>query len=354
MPEQPSYFEIGIYSLGDIGPNPITGTTTSAPERLQQLLDMAKWTEEVGLDVFGVGEHHRLDYVTSSPAVVLAAIARETKNIRLISTTSVLSTLDPIRLYQDFATLDLLSHGRAEIIAGRGAFTESFPLFGYQLADYDALFEEHFTLLQKVNVEERVSWNGHFRPSFPEMEIAPRALQEEIPLWVGVGGTPESAVRAGTFGAGVTLVLLGGMPERFAPLANLYRRAFEEAGHDKKQQKVAIAGHAFLAPTAKQARDEFFPYHANYWQYVNRQRGYSSRMTRLDFDQMAHPDTALFVGSPDEIVEKIHRQYELFGHTRFLAQVDIGGQPSNTIQRSIELLGTHVAPKVRKLIHSRK
>lgn len=349
---QNSRFEIGIYTLADIGQDPLTGQTVSTKQRIEEIIQAAKLADEAGLDIFGVGEHHRLDYAVSSPAVILAAIARETKKIKLTSTTSVLSTLDPVRLFEDFATLDLLSDGRAEILAGRGAFIESFPLFGYSTNDYDELFTEHMDLLLRLNKDERVTWSGNFRSSLRDAEIAPRPLQEQLPIWIGVGGTPESAVRAGKFGVGMALAILGGDPKRFKPLVDLYRQAGNEAGHLPEQLKVGVTGHAYIAETTEQAKDEFYPYYSHYWYYVNRQRGFGSKMSREDFEHLASPNTALFVGSPELIVEKILHQYELFGHTRFLAQVDIGGLPFHKVAKNIELLATEVVPQVRKAIHN--
>ncbi|MGX6446327.1 LLM class flavin-dependent oxidoreductase [Neobacillus sp. K501] len=340
--------EIGIYTLADIGPNPLNGKTITSRDRINEIIQAAKLADEAGLDVFGVGEHHRLDYASSSPAVILASIAQVTNRIRLTSTTSVLSTLDPVRLFEDFATLDLLSDGRAEILAGRGAFIESFPLFGYSTNDYDELFEEHMNLLLQLNEKETITWAGKYRSSLTNAEIAPRPVQEKLPIWIGVGGTPESAVRAGRFGVGMALAILGGNPSRFKPLVDLYRQAGIEAGHSSDTLKVCVTGHAYLAETTQQAKDEFYPYYSNYWGYVNRQRGMGTRMSRDDFEHMASPDTALFVGSPQQVVEKILQQYELFGHQRFLAQLDIGGQPFKNVAKGIELLATKVAPIVKK------
>jgi probable LLM family oxidoreductase len=340
--------EIGIYTLADIGPDPLTGKTISAGQRVKEIIQAAKLADEAGLDVFGVGEHHRLDYASSSPAVLLAAIAQVTKQIRLTSTTSVLSTLDPVRLFEDFATLDLLSDGRAEILAGRGAFVESFPLFGYSTNDYDGLFEEHMDLLLQLTQNETVTWSGKFRSSLRNAEIAPRPVQEKLPIWIGVGGTPESAVRAGRFGVGMALAILGGNPRRFKPLVDLYRQAGMDAGQARETLKVGVTGHAYLAKTTQQAKDEFYPYYSNYWEYVNRQRGMGTRMSWDDFEHMASPDTALFVGSPQQVVEKILKQYELFGHQRFLAQLDIGGQPFKNVANGIELLATEIAPIIRR------
>jgi probable LLM family oxidoreductase len=340
--------EIGIYTLADIGPDPLTNKTITPKQRMDEMIQAAKLADEAGLDVFGVGEHHRLDYASSSPAVILAAIAQATNRIKLTSTTSVLSTLDPVRLFEDFATLDLLSDGRAEILAGRGAFIESFPLFGYSTNDYDELFTEHMELLLQLNKNDRVTWSGNFRSSLRNAEISPRPIQEQIPIWIGVGGTPESAVRAGEFGVGMALAILGGDPLRFKHLVDLYRKAGMEAGHSPDVLKVGVTGHAFIAETTQQAKDEFFPYYSNYWSYVNRQRGMGSRMSRADFEHMASPNTALFVGSPQQIVEKVLHQHELFGHTRFLAQVDIGGLPYHKVAKNIELLATEVAPVIKK------
>ncbi|RBW70066.1 LLM class flavin-dependent oxidoreductase [Bacillus taeanensis] len=340
--------EIGLYTLGDIGVDPHNGKTISAGQRLKDIINAAKLADEAGLDVFGVGEHHRLDYAVSSPAVVLAAVAQATKRIKLTSATTVLSTIDPVRLFEDFATLDLISDGRAEIIAGRGAFIESFPLFGYNTDDYDTLFSENIDLFLKLNENEFVSWNGHFRSSLNNAEIAPRPVQEKLPIWVGVGGTLESAARAGRLGVGMAIAILGGDPARFKPLVDLYRKTGVEAGHDLENLKIGITGHGYIAKTTQQAKDEFYPYYSNYWSYVNKQRGMNFSMSKADFEQMTGPETALFVGSPQQIVEKILRQYELFGHQRFIAQIDIGGLPFKKVAQGIELLAAEIAPIVRK------
>lgn len=351
MNNKPARFEVGIYTLADHGPDPLTGETISPKQRMDEIIEAAKLADEAGLDIFGVGEHHRLDYVVSSPAVVLSAIAQATKQIRLTSTTSVLSTLDPVRLYEDFATLDLISNGRAEILAGRGAFIESFPLFGYSTNDYNELFSEHMDLLLKLNENEVVTWSGKFRSALNNAEISPRPVQEEIPIWIGVGETPESAIRAGRLGVGMALAILGGDPVRFKPLVDLYREAGKQAGHPEEQLKVGVTGHAYLAETTEKAKDEFYPYYANYWSYVNRQRsGFGMKMSRSDFDQVASPETALFVGSPEQIVEKILHQHELYGHTRFLAQMDIGGLPFSKVARNIELLATKVVPMLNEAL----
>lgn len=340
--------EIGLYTLGDLCPDPYAGQPIRAHQRIKEIIEAAKLADEAGLDLFGVGEHHRLDYATSSIPVVLAAIAQTTKRIKLTSATTVLSTVDPVRLFEDFATLDLVSDGRAEMIAGRGAFIESFPLFGFQIDDSDALFSEHMELFLKLNEQERVSWQGRFRPALTNAEIAPRPLQKELPIWVGVGGTLESAERAGRFGVGMAMAILGGDPERFKPLVDVYRKAGAKAGHVPEKLKIGVTGHGYISNTTQQAKEEFYPYYANYWSNVNRQRGMGGSVSREDFEQMTAPDTALFVGSPQQIIEKILRQHELFGHQRFLAQIDIGGLPFQKVAEGIELLATQVMPIVKK------
>lgn len=340
--------EIGVYTFGDIGMDPTTGKTISAKQRMHEVIELGKLADESGLDIFGVGEHHRLDYTVSSPAVVLSAIAQATKQIKLTSATTVLSTHDPVRVFEDFATLDVISNGRAEIIAGRGAFVESFPLFGYNLNDYDALFEENIKLLQQLNEEEVVTWEGQFRSSLKDAMIAPRPTQEKLPIWIGVGGTPESAIRAGRLGTGIALAILGGDPMRFKPLVDLYYQAGLEAGHTRESLRVSVTGHTYIAKETQQAKDEFYPYYTNYWSYVNKQRGMNTNISRADFERMASPETALFVGSPQQIIEKILYQHELYGHERFIAQVDIGGQSYNNIAKVVEMLAIEVAPVVRR------
>lgn len=347
MTEEHYGMEIGIYTLGDLVPNPQTGKIICASERLKEIIEAAKLADEAGLDVFGVGEHHRLDYAVSAPPVVLSAISQVTRRIKLASTTTVLGTVDPVRLYEDFATLDLVSSGRAEVIAGRGAFIESFSLFGYDLDDYDGLFEENIDLFLKLNANEKVTWNGQFRTPLVEAEIAPRPFQKRIPFWVGVGGSPESSERAGKFGTGLTMAILGGDPKRFKPLVDVYRQTAMESGHTLEDLKVAVTGHAFIGETTQQAKDDYYPYYANYREFFSREQG-REKMSRAEFDQLSGPDTALFVGSPQQIIEKILSQYELFGHQRYIAQMDIGGIPFKKVAESIELLATKVAPVVRR------
>ncbi|WP_442598668.1 LLM class flavin-dependent oxidoreductase [Neobacillus sp. D3-1R] len=346
--ERQNGMEIGIYTLADLYPDPHTGKTISAKQRIEEIIQAAKMADEAGLDVFGVGEHHRLDYAVSSPAVVLSAISQVTKQIKLTSATTVLNTIDPVRLFEDFATLDLLSNGRAEIMAGRGAFLESFPLFGYDTKNYDELFVEHLELLLHLNAKKIVTWDGCYRSSLKDAEIAPRPVQQKIPIWVGVGGTLESAERAGRIGTGLAIVILGGEPNLYKPMVDLYRITAAQTGHPLDSMKVAVTGHAYISKTNELAIDEFYPYHSNYWLHLNRRYGKNTTFSRADFEQLSGKETALFVGSSQQIIEKIMRQYELFGHQRFMAQMDIGGMPFKKVAENIERLATEVAPVIRK------
>lgn len=340
--------EIGIYSLADLNPDPHTGKTITSKQRIEEIIKAAKMADEAGLDVFGVGEHHRSDYAVSTPAVVLSAISQVTKQIKLTSATTVLNTIDPVRLFEDFATLDLLSNGRAEIMAGRGAFLESFPLFGYDPKNYDELFEEHLKLLLHLNTNEKVTWNGLYRSSLKDTEIAPRPVQQKIPVWVGVGSSLESADRAGRLGTALAIVMLGGDPNEYKPLIDLYRISFDQAGHTLGNEKVGVTGHAYISKTSQQAKEEYYPYHSNYWFHLKQQHGVKQTISRPDFEKMAGKETALFVGSSQQIIEKILSQYELFGHQRFIAQMDIGGMPFKKVAENIERLATEVAPVIRK------
>ncbi|MEK4762947.1 LLM class flavin-dependent oxidoreductase [Viridibacillus sp. FSL E2-0187] len=341
--------EFGVYTFADLGVDPQTGKLGNAKDRLREVLQAAKLADEVGLQVFGVGEHHRLDYAISSVPVVLSAISQQTKNIQLTSATTVLSTVDPVRLYEDFATLDLLSSGRAEIMAGRGALVDSFQLFGYNLEQYNELFEEHLELFLKLNSEATITWKGNHRPALSNADISPRATNP-IPVWVGVGGTPASAKRAGRYGVGMAIVILGDDPKCFVPLVEDYRTAFNAAGHPKEQCKLAITGHGYFTEDGKQARETFYTYFNNYWTYVNKQRNMFFHLDREDYDQMTSPEGSLFIGEPDEIIEKILKQHELLGHSRFLAQLDIGALPYKEVEKSIELLATKIMPGVNKYI----
>lgn len=339
--------EIGIYSFAERTADPRTGRTVSAAQRLRDLMEEIELADQVGLDVFGVGEHHRPDYLASAPAVVLAAAATRTSRIRLTSAVTVLSSDDPVRVFQDFATLDLLSGGRAEIMAGRGSFIESFPLFGYDLSDYDVLFAEKLDLLLAVREQERVTWSGQHRPPLNDRGVYPRPLQQPLPVWIAVGGTPQSVVRAGTLGLPLALGIIGGAPERFVPLVELYRESARRAGHDPATLPVSINSHGFIADSAREAAEEAFPPYVDVMGRIGRERGWPPP-TRRQFDAECSPRGALLVGGPQEVIDKILFEHELFGHQRMLVQMSVGTMPHDTIMHSIELLGTKVAPAVRR------
>jgi alkanesulfonate monooxygenase SsuD/methylene tetrahydromethanopterin reductase-like flavin-dependent oxidoreductase (luciferase family) len=298
--------------------------------------------------VFALGEHHRLDFTIAATPVVLAAIAQVTARVRLASAVTILSTADPVRVFEDFATVDLLSGGRAEVIAGRGVFTESFPLFGYDLGDQDELFAEKLDLLLKLNAAERVTWQGRFRPALRDAPIPPRPLQAQLPIWVGTGGTKNSVVRAGTLGLPLAFANIGLPPAQLAPLADLYRRTGIEAGHQAADLKVAVASHLHVAKSSQDAMDTFYPHYAAYFRNHTPSQYRAREISRDAYEQLAGRDGPLFVGSPQQIVDKIMYEHQLFGHRRFLAQIDIGGLPYAKVAEVIELLATDVAPVVRR------
>ncbi|MBR0754339.1 LLM class flavin-dependent oxidoreductase [Bradyrhizobium jicamae] len=335
--------EIGLYTFGDLVPHPTTGHRPSAMQRINEIMAAARLAEEVGLDAFGLGEHHRLDFAISTPAVVLSAIAAQTKRIRLTSAATVLAASDPVRVFEDFATLDLVSQGRAEIMAGRGAFIEPFPLFGYDLDSYDELFVENYSLLRKLGLAERITWRGEFRPELHNIDIAPRPCQNELPVWIAVGGSMQSAVRAGSLGAPMTLAALGGPIAARKGIVDLYRRS---APRDAKGLRVALAGHTHVGATSQSARDLFYPHYSNYWHHAS--GGRVPAMSRNQFDDAASAGMALMVGSPDEITERLLFAHEVLGIDRFLAQIDVGSLPFPEVAAVIERLGTRIAPVVRK------
>lgn len=345
-------FEIGLHSFVEWLPDPHTGHKVSAEERTRNLLEEIELADQVGLDVFGLGEHHRVEYVSSAPEVILAAAAARTKNIRLTSAVTVLSSDDPVRVFQRFATLDLISNGRAEIIAGRGSFIESFPLFGYDLHDYDTLFSEKLDLLLELRKNERITWQGKHRAALNNLGVYPRPVQDKLPIWVGVGGTPESVVRAASRGLPMALAIIGGMPERFAPFAQLYRQAAREAGYDPSEMPLSINSHGFIADTRQQAIDDSFLPIKLVMDKIGRERGWPP-LQRNQYEAAASLRGANFVGSPDEIIEKILFQHEIFGHQRLLLQLSVGPIPHKKLMRAIELLGTKVAPVVREEIARR-
>ncbi|MEO8356894.1 MAG: LLM class flavin-dependent oxidoreductase [Chloroflexota bacterium] len=345
-------FEIGVYSFVELTPDPVTGRLISATERMQNVLETVELADQVGLDVFGLGEHHRPDFISSAPVVILGAAAARTKSIRLSTAVTVLSSDDPVRVFQDFATLDLISEGRAEIMAGRGSFIESFPLFGYDLNDYDELFSEKLELLLKIRESERVTWSGKHRAPMDNLGVYPRPQQEQMPIWIAVGGTPESAVRAGKLGIPMALAIIGGMPERFKPFADLYRESARRAGHAASKMKFSINSHGFIADDSQQAAEDYFPSFQAAMNRIGRERGWSP-VSRQQFDESRTLRGSDFVGNPDQVIEKILFQHEIFQHDRFLIQLGLGAIPHQKMMRAIELLGTRVAPVVRKEIQNR-
>ena len=345
--------ELGLYTFADVQPDWVAGKAMNTQQRIKELLEEIKLADELEFDVFGVGEHHRPDYAVSSPAVILGAAAAVTKSIKLSSAVTVLSSDDPVRVFQDFATVDQLSGGRAEIMAGRGSFIESFPLFGYDLRDYDELFTEKLELLLKINKEERVSWQGKHRPSINGLGVYPRPLQTSIPLWLAAGGTPASAVRAATLGLPLALAIIGGTPEQFVPFVNLYRDTARKAGRDMDKLQLGINSHVYVADDSQQAGDEFYPTYAAMMNKIGQDRGWSP-LTKKQFDLSRSAKGALVVGSPAEVVDKILYEHELFGNTRFLAQMSVGYIPHQKVMRSMELFATKVAPEVRKALKTQE
>jgi probable LLM family oxidoreductase len=344
--------QLGLYTFGDVGVDPVTGRQIGPAERLRHLVEEITLADQVGLDVFGLGEHHRPDYAVSSPALVLAAAAVQTKTIRLSSAVTVLSSDDPIRVFQQFATLDNLSQGRAEIMVGRGSFIESFPLFGYDLDDYDSLFEEKLRLLMRLNEGERISWpDGRHTSAVSGRGVYPRPVQQKLPIWIAVGGTAQSVVRAGMLGLPMALAIIGGEPARFAPLFTLYRQAAQKSGHDPAALPTSINVHGFVADTTQEAADIFYPAQADVMDRIGRERGWPPT-TRKQFDTALGPRGAMFVGSPAEVTDKILAAHEVFRFDRFLIQMAIGVLDHAKLMRAIELLGARVAPEVRKALQA--
>lgn len=340
--------QLGLYTFADV--DPLRANSGEAPaERLKNLIEEIELADQVGLDVFGLGEHHRPDYAASAPAVILAAAAARTKSIRLTSAVTVLSSDDPVRVFQQFSTLDLLSNGRAEIMAGRGSFIESFPLFGYALEDYDELFSEKLDLLLQIRDEIIVQSEGKMRPPIHGRGVYPRPLQEKLPVWIAVGGTPQSVARAGVLGLPLALAIIGGEPARFAPLFNLYREAATRAGNDPSKLATSINVHGYVGETSQAAGDEWYPAQAEVMNRIGRERGWGPT-NRAHFEQARSPRGAAFAGSPAEVVDKILANHALFKFDRFLLQMAIGVMPHDKIMKAIELYGTKVAPEVRKAV----
>ncbi len=341
--------EFGITTFAENTPDPATGNLLPPQQRMMNLLEEIELADQVGLDVFAVGEHHRPDYIVSSPAIVLAAAAVKTKNIKLSSGVTVLSSDDPVRVFQDFAHVDLLSKGRAELMAGRGSFIESFPLFGNDLNDYDSLFSEKLDLLLELNKNEKVTWQGKHRPAIDNRGVYPRPYQQKLPIWVAVGGTPASVVRAATKGLPMALAIIGGMPERFAPFTKLYKETYQKAGHDAAKLQLAINSHGYIADDSQKAADEYYAPYAYVMSKLGQERGWSP-MTREHYEQMREPKGSLLVGSPQQVIDKILYEHELFGNTRFLLHISVGTLPHEKVLRTIELFGTVVAPAVKKAL----
>lgn len=339
--------ELGIGMFGDLAIDNKTGKPANAGHKLKEILEEIKLADEVGLDVFGLGEHHRPDYAVSSPEIVLAAAASITKNIKLTSTVTVLSSAEPVKVYQDFSTIDLISGGRAEIGVGRGSFIESFPLFGYDLKDYNQLFEEKLDLLLNINNNEVVNWKGKLRAPVINQTVYPRASNNgKLPVWIAVGGTPESVVRAGKLGLPLIIAIIGGMPRQFQPLVELYKKVYKESGHDVSAMQLGIHSHSFVSEDTA-VIDGYFKNYAAQMDRIGRDRGWSG-YTKAQYDGGRSKEGALFIGDPNEVADKILYMHELFGITRFIAHMDVGAPDHDVMMKSIELFGTKVAPIVRK------
>ncbi len=341
--------ELGISMFADLHLDETNGKRQSAGMRLKELMTEIKLADELGLDVFGIGEHHRADYAVSSPEIILAAAATVTKNIILSSAVTVLSSADPVKVYQDFATIDLLSNGRAEITAGRGSFIESFPLFGFDLDDYNDLFEEKLNLLLKINSESPINWKGRFRPELKNQQIFPRPLQAKLPVWIAVGGTPGSVERAARLGLPLVIAILGGDPRQFAPFYKFYREEYIRNGHNPADMGLGLHVHTFLGENGTTTANNYFPYYAAQMKRIGAERGWPA-YSKSQYEMNLGKNGALFIGDPSAITDKILMMHELFGLTRFVAHMDVGAPPHAELLKSIELFGNVVAPAVRKAL----
>jgi probable LLM family oxidoreductase len=343
--------ELGLYSFAENTPDTLNGDRLQSPaERLKDLLEEIELADQLGLDFYGLGEHHRPDFVASAPVTILAAAAAKTKTIKLSTAVTVLSSDDPVRVYQQFATLDLLSNGRAEIMAGRGSFIESFPLFGLKLDDYDTLFEEKLEMLLAIRQGGKVIWPGgeHAKP-IPGLEIYPKPVQDPLPLWIAVGGTPNSVARAAYHGLPLMIAIIGGQPKQFAPLVDFYRETAEKTGKDPKTLPVGISSHGFIAADSQDARDIAYPAHSQVMNRIGKERGWGPT-SRAQFDAGATPNGAYFMGSPQEVIDKILLQHEWFKHDRFGLQLSVGTLPHDKVMKAIELFGTVVKPAIDKAL----
>ncbi len=341
--------EFGIYSFVDHGPDPRTGDTIPQQQRYANILEEIELADRLGLDVYGIGEHHREDFIASAPSVLLAAAASRTKRIRLTSAVTVLSSEDPVRVFQQYATLDLISGGRAEIMAGRGSFIESFPLFGFDLKDYDELFAEHLELLLALRKDERISWSGKHRPSIADRVVQPRPVQDPLPVWIAVGGTPQSVVRAAQLGLPLMLAIIGGEPARFKAFTDLYRSAWSQAGRNPADIRLGIGSHGFIADTFEEAAELTYPAYAQSMGRIGKERGWGP-VDRRQFEFEISPNGAMLLGDPGTVAAKILYEYELFGFTRYSLQFSVGNMPHEKLMNCIELYATKVVPAVKKAI----
>jgi probable LLM family oxidoreductase len=340
--------ELGIGMFGDLNVK-ANGDIQPTGERLKELIEEIRLMDETGIDFYGIGEHHRPDYAVSAPEIILAAAASVTKEIKLGSAVSVLSSSDPVKLYQNFATIDQLSGGRAELMAGRGSFIESYPLFGYKLDDYDALFEEKLELLLRINQSDRVSWKGKFRPALDNQLVLPRAVNNHLNIWVAIGGTPESVVRAARYGLPVMFAIIGGDPSQFKPLFKYYKDLYQEFGHDMEKFRVGVHMHSFFGEDSRQTADAYYPVYSAQMDRVGRSRGWPP-YHRQQYETGRKANGHLIIGDANEAIDKILHMHELFGLTRFSAHMDVGGPSHTSLMKSIEIYGTKIAPAVRKAI----
>lgn len=340
--------ELGISFFGDIRTDE-QGNSTGAGQRLREMIEEIKLMDELGLDFFGIGEHHRKEYAVSAPEIILAAAATVTNKIRLGSAVAVLSSADPIRLYQQYASIDHLSNGRVELVVGRGSFTESFPLFGYNLMDYDALFEEKFDLLMQINAKETLNWKGQFRAPLVNQSVYPRAAGKQLDTWLAVGGTPESVLRAGTHGVPIIFAIIGGNPAQFKPLFDYYRKVYEHFKHPADDRKIGVHMHAFFGKDGERTAKEYYPHYAAQMDRIGRDRGWPPYQPQ-QFEFGRGKEGALIVGDANEAVDKILQLHETLGFTRFSAHMDVGAPSHKAMMESIEIFGTKIAPKVKEAL----
>lgn len=341
--------ELGIGMFGDLTFDRQTNKFQPAKQKLNEIIEQVKLADELGIDVISMGEHHREDYAVSSPEIILSALATVTKRIKLGSGVTVLSSTDPVKVYQDFATVDLISDQRVEIMAGRGSFIESFPLFGYDLKDYNSLFEEKLELLVHLNQNEVINWEGNHRAPIVDQTIYPRP-ERELPIWIAVGGTPESVVRAARLGLPIIFAIIGGMPKQFKPLIEFYKQQYIQFGHDPEKMQVGVHSHTFLADSKQELLDNYFPYYKAQMDRIGKDRGWAP-YTQMQFEGGMSPEGALFMGETNQVIDKMIATIEMFGLTRFIAHIDVGGPTHKEMMKAIELYGSKVLPEVRKAIN---